>query len=248
MTPLEQLKTMLPERYHTYKNEEYTIELMPGLSDEEIDTVARQLPGRQVPAEIRELLQFTSGFLFFGLDAITFDGVREFDMLNLIPFPVRLAGDGYGNYFVVDVDRSGKWGPVLYVLNDPQVIIKHSENVTEFLQDIHAFGKRTGTSTLDVIHNSTMEDIWERNNGFITHEDARYSNDPQLEAFARQIPRHYMIADLRDKAVRSGFAWGKFGTNMRNAIRDRESLIWGIERKPPQQRRPPFNNRQRSFR
>ena len=64
MTPLEQLKTMLHERYHTYKNEEYTIELMPGLSDEEIDTVARQLPGRQVPAEIRELLQFTSGFLF----------------------------------------------------------------------------------------------------------------------------------------------------------------------------------------
>lgn len=249
MTPLEQLKTMLTETYHTYKNEAFTVELMPGLSEEDINQIARQLPGRQVPADIRELLQFTSGFLFFGLDAITFDGVREFDMLNLIPFPVRLAGDGYGNYFVVDVDRNGKWGPVFYVLNDPQVMIKHSENITEFLEDIHAFGKRTGTSMLDTIYKTTMNHIWERDNGFITRDDAKYSNDPALEAFAQQVPYHYMIADLRNKPVGAGFAWGKFGTNMRNAIRDRDNLIWGIERKQPMQRRP-FNGggQRRSFR
>src|SRR5688572_14003632 len=112
MRPLEQLNTMLHEKYQTNKQEEYTVELMPGLSEQEIDTIAKHLRTKHIPEDIRELLQFSSGFLFYGLDAITFDGTRDFEMYNLIPNSIRIAGDGYGNYWVIDVDPQGNWGCV----------------------------------------------------------------------------------------------------------------------------------------
>lgn len=233
MTPLEQLKLMLDVKYQTYKKEEYSVELMPGLSDKEIDTIAKHLRTRHIPDDIRELLQFSSGFLFYGLDAITFDGTKDFEMTNLIPNPVRVAGDGYGNYWILDVDKDGNWGSVFYVCTDPAVIVKQSENLAEFLQHLHEYGMDMRKSSIDIVHEIVVNDIWNREDGLITRDEAKYSNDEELAAFAAQLPYNYYIGDLRNKPIGSGFAWGKFGPNVRSVIRHREGYLWGIEKKAP---------------
>jgi hypothetical protein len=241
MTPLEQLKVMLPETYRTYKDEEYTIELMPGLGEDEIEELASQLPGKHIPDEIKELLSFSSGFLFFGLDAITFDGIGDFETPNLFHTPIRLAGDGYGNYFILDVNKDGVWGSVYYWFSDPQVLIKHSNSITEFLLDIYHFGKNDGLSSLDAIHNRILHEIWEGNSGFISRDEAVRNGDPDLAEFAYNLPWYYNIADLRDKPTGSGFAWGKFGTKMDKTIRHPYLPLWAFAGKPPMKRRPqPF--------
>lgn len=231
MTPLEQLNAMLHEKYHTHQKEEYSVELMPGLSDSEIDNIAKQLRTRHIPEDIRELLQFSSGFLFYGLDAITFDGTRDFDLYNMIPNSIRIAGDGYGNYWVLDVDRDGNWGNVFYVCNDPAVIVKQSENITEFLQQLHEYGKEIKKSSIDVVHEIVVNDIWNREDGLISRDEARYSEDAELAEFAKQLPFNYMIGDLRNKPVGSGFAWGKHGADNRGIIRFRDGYLWGVEKK-----------------
>lgn len=233
MTPLEQLNAMLHEKYHTHQKEEYSVELMPGLSDSEIDYIAKQLRTRNIPDDIRELLQFSSGFLFYGLDAITFDATRDFDLYNLIPNSIRIAGDGYGNHWILDVDRDGNWGSVFYVCNDPAVVVKQSENITEFLQQLHEYGKEIKKSSIDVVHEIVVNDIWNREDGLISRDEARYSEDAELAEFAKQLPFNYMIADLRNKPVGSGFAWGKYGADNRGIIRFREGYMWGIEKKQP---------------
>ncbi|WP_162946591.1 SMI1/KNR4 family protein [Chitinophaga barathri] len=233
MTPLEQLNAMLHEKYQTHQKEEYSVELMPGLSDSEIDNIAKQLRTRNIPEDIRELLQFSSGFLFYGLDAITFDGTRDFDLYNLIPNSIRIAGDGYGNYWVLDVDRNGTWGNVFYVCNDPAVVVKQSENITEFLGQLHEYGKEIKKSSIDVVHEIVVNDIWNRDDGLISRDEARYSEDAELAEFAKQLPFNYVIGDLRNKPVGSGFAWGKYGADNRGIIRFREGYLWGIEKKQP---------------
>lgn len=109
MTALEQLKSILNEHYVSEGGDEYKVELKPGLTDQQIDKLATQLPSGQIPNEIRELLKFASGFEFSGLDEVTFDGVGQFGFENVFPHSVQLAGDGFGNFWILDVDSKGNW-------------------------------------------------------------------------------------------------------------------------------------------
>jgi hypothetical protein len=44
MTAIEQLKAILNEQYITEDEDEYTVELKPGLTEQQIDQLATQLP------------------------------------------------------------------------------------------------------------------------------------------------------------------------------------------------------------
>jgi hypothetical protein len=46
----------------------------------------------------------------------------------------------------------------------------------------------------------------------------------------KYISEDFVIADLRHKQIQSGFAWGKFGSNIDKAKRCETELIWGIEK------------------
>src|SRR6185503_16691052 len=146
MTPLEQLKTILNEKYITEEEEEYGIELKPPLTDQQIDQLAKLLPTAQIPDEIRELLKFASGFEFLTPDEVTFDGAGQFGFQNVFPDSIQLAGDGFGNFWILDVDSKGNWGNVFYVCHDPAVIVKHSEDLAEFINNLHEFGKNGSDS------------------------------------------------------------------------------------------------------
>ncbi|WP_333862388.1 SMI1/KNR4 family protein [Chitinophaga sp.] len=233
MTPLEQLRKMLDEQYYTQQKEEYSVELFPGLSEEEIDDIGNQLRTNYIPDEIRELLAFSSGFLFYGLDAITFDAVNEFEIPNLIPRSIRIAGDGYGNSWVLDVDTEGDWGSVFYVGHSPAVIVKQADSLTGFLEQLHEYGKDPRKSRIGMVHEIVVNDIWNREDGLVSRDEASYSEDPELSDFARRLPHYYMLGDLRFSEVGSGFAWGKFSTDPRGIIRLKEGYLWGIEKKTP---------------
>ena len=110
MTVTEKLKSLLTEQYVTEDGDEYKIELLAGLTDEEINNVAKVVPNGQIPNDIRELLKFASGFEFSGLEEITFNGVGQFGFEEIFPNSVQLAGDGFGNFWILDIDKNGHWG------------------------------------------------------------------------------------------------------------------------------------------
>lgn len=230
MTPTEQLKSILTEQYVSEDGDEYTIELKPGLTDEQIDELAERLPTGQIPTEIRELLKFASGFEFFGLEDVTFDGVGQFGFEEFFPNSVQLAGDGFGNFWILDVDKYGNWKNVFYVCHDPAVVVKHSENLSQFIEHINDFGKNSNKSNLDVIHEKVVFEIWQKDHGFIELDNARQTSDTTLKNFAISLPNNFVVADLRNKPIKSGFAWGKFGLNIDKAIRHDTEPIWGIEK------------------
>jgi len=230
MTPTEQLKAILTESYTSEDGDEYRVELKPGLTDQQIDSLAQGLPNGQIPNEIRELLKFTSGFEFFGLEGVTFDGVGQFGFEEFFPTSVQLAGDGFGNFWILDVNKNGQWGSIFYVCHDPAVIVKHSENLTEFIKHVDEFGKKGKQSNLDIIHEVTVMDIWSKNNGFVDKSTAMASSDEKLKSFATSLPDNFVVVDLRDKPLKSGFAWGKFGSKTEKVKRLESELIWGIEK------------------
>lgn len=230
MTALEQLNLVLNEKYVSEDGDEYKIELKPGLTDQQVDKLATDLPAGQIPSGIRELLKFASGFEFFGLESITFDGVGQFGFENIFPYSVQLAGDGYGNFWILDVDNKGNWNSVFFVCHDPAVVVKHSDSLTEFIGHIDEFGKKGKESNLDIIHESSVMDIWSKYNGFIDIETARKSGDKTLNEFASGLPDNFVIADLRNQPNKAGFAWGKFGPNIDKAVRYETELLWGFEK------------------
>lgn len=230
MTPTEKLKSILTEQYVSEDGDKYRIELKKGLTDRQIDELAKELPTGQVPTAIRELLKFTTGFEFFGLEEVTFNGVGQFGFEAFFPNSVQLAEDGFGNFWILDVDKNGNWGNVFYVCHDPAVIVKHSDNITQFIEHVNDFGKNGNKSNLHLIHEEVVMDIWSKDNGFIEHENVRQSDDKVLKNFALSLPDNYTIADLRNKPIKSGFAWGKFGSNIDNAKRHETELIFGIEK------------------
>ena len=230
MKAIEKLKTILTERYVTEDGDEYKAELIQGMTEQQIDELAKQFPSGQVPAEIIELLKFARGFEFDALEEVTFDGVGLFGFEELFPCSVQLAGDGFGNYWILDVDRNGDWGGVFYVCHDPAVIVKHSDNLVQFLEHIDDFGKNGSNSNLDIIHEKTVMDIWRKDNGFMELENVRQSDDVILKNFASSLPDNFVVADLRNKPIKSGFAWGMFGPDISKAKRHETELIWGIEK------------------
>lgn len=230
MTPTEQLKSILTEKYISEDGDEYKVQLKSGLTELEIDELAKRVPKGQIPTEIRELLNFASGFEFYGLEEITFDSFEQFGFEEFFSNSIQLAGDGFGNFWILDIDKNGNWGNVFYVCHDPAVIIKHSDNLTQFIEHVNDFGKNGNKSNLDIIHEKSVKDIWNQNIGFIEVESARQSNDIILKEFALLLPDNCVVADLRNKQNRSGFAWGKFGPKIDKAKRHETELIWGIEK------------------
>ncbi len=230
MTVTEKLKSLLTEQYFSEDGDEYKIELLPGLTDQEIDNLAKGIPSGQIPNDIRELLKFASGFEFSGLEEITFNGIGEFGFEEIFPNSVQLAGDGFGNFWILDIDQNGTWGNVFYVCHDPAVVIKHSNNLSEFIQHVDDFGKNGKSSNLDIIHEKSTMEIWQDDNNFIELENARQSSDTTLKEFALSLVDNFVIADLRNKPNKSGFAWGKFGPKIENAVRHKSELLWALEK------------------
>lgn len=235
MTVLQQLKTMLETKYVTEDGDEYEVGLLPGMNEQKIVDFTNRLPEKRLPEDISALLRFARGFRFSPLDEVTFDGLDMFGLERLFPCSVQLAGDGFGNFWILDIDNQGNWGPVFYVCHDPAVVVMHSASLAEFISHVDEFGKVLSTSHLDKVHEGIVNEIWGTGQNLIDYAAAVQSADSVLKEFATRAGQDYMIADLRAAVNGAGFSWGQFGANVDSAIRHESEYLWAI--KMPEKRK-----------
>lgn len=229
MTPKEQLELILSNEYKTEDDELYRIELLKPLTESEIDELRKSVPNQFLPDKIAELLRFARGFVFHGLEEIRFDAFGHFGFEEMFPYSVQLAGDGFGNFWIQDIDSRGNWKSIYYVCHDPAVIVKHSENLAEFIKHVDEFGAVGNQSNLDIIHEKIVWDVWDEKTGIMEKNDKDYD----FENTGTELPNVFLVADLTDKPIKAGFPWGKFGPKSK-IIRPTEEPVWIIEKQVKQ--------------
>jgi len=208
MTPKQQLESILYNQYESEDGDLYKVELLDGMAESEIENLKSQLPKNNLPNEIEELLSFSRGFEFYGLEEIRFDAYGHFGFEEIFPNSIQLAGDGFGNFWILDIDSKGNWNSVYYVCHDPAVIVKHSENLVEFIKHVDEFGQKGNQSTLDIIHEKTVMETWSEKVGIMQ----KNKKDYDFENGQVVLPEMFLVADLTNKPIKSGFIWGKSGS------------------------------------
>jgi len=227
MTPLEKLKSILDTEYQSEDREVYKVQLIERMTDAEIEEYRSLLPNGHLPEEIVELLKFARGFEFGVFEEFRFDSYGQFGFEEMFPHSVPLASDGFGNFWILDVDPAGNWKEVYYMCHDPAVMVKHSENLADFIGHVNEFGLKLKDSHLDKVHEKTVMDIWREKVGIMEQNEKDYSFP---DAIKMQLPEAFVVADLTNLPIGAGFAWGKFGPNAK-VIRVKDKPIWIIERK-----------------
>lgn len=220
MTPTQQLNSILSNNYENEDGDQFKIELLAGLNDSEIFELKAKLPNNHLPNDIEELLRLCKGFYFESFDEVNFDSFGDFGFESLFPNSIELAGDGFGNFWILDISHEGDWKSVYYVSHDPPVVVKQADNLSQFIRQIDEYGKDQINSVIHEVHEIVVFEIWNSN------------NDLKLKS-KKESETHYTIelyiADLKQKGIKTGFSWGKF--NAMNTIkRPTDEPIWLIER------------------
>jgi hypothetical protein len=229
MTTKQQLESILSNQYESEDGDLYKVVLLDGMTDTELENLKGQLPNNSLPNEIEELLRFSAGFEFYGLEEVRFDSFGHFGFEELFPNSIKLAGDRFGNFWILDIDSKGNWNSVYYVCHDPAVIVKHSENLAEFIKHVDEFGLKGNQSNLDIIHEKVVMEIWDEKVGIMEKNKKDYN----FENSQVELPEAFFVADLTDKPIKTGFPWGKSGPNPK-IIRPTDEPIWIIEKRVKQ--------------
>jgi SMI1/KNR4 family protein SUKH-1 len=227
MSPKQIVESVLYERFEDEDGDAFSVQLHPGLSESEYRDFVARLPAPP-PDDIRELLLFTRGFDFNPVEKVDLRGELEFEYEPAFPHGLPICGDGFGNFWVVDVNpESGAWAPIFYACHDPPVIAWQAQSLGEFLNGLFELGRRNATSAVGHVHDSVVFEIWKRNPGLVPVPEARGSDDRELRTFAEQLDERALIADLRDTRIGSGFSWGRYGPDTL-VQRDGPPLLFAI--------------------
>lgn len=229
MTPRNQLQSILSNQYKSEDGDLYKVELLEGMTDREIENFKSQLPNNNLPKEIEDLLIFSKGFEFYGLEEVRFDAFGHFGFEELFPNSIQLAGDGFGNFWILDIDSKGNWNSVYYVCHDPAVIVKHSENLAEFIKHVDEFGQKGNQSNLDIIHEKTVMKIWNEKVGLMVKNEKDYN----FENGQIKLPEMFFVADLTNKPIRTGFPLGESGPKTK-IVRPTDEPLWIVEKRVKQ--------------
>lgn len=234
MSPLQALKELLNDRFYTEDGEVREIRVVKGLTNTEIDAFKQLLPGKGIPDDIAELLRFAAGIKCDFPEDINFSNIDSFNLEAFFPNLAELSGDGLGNFWLVDIDYEGNWGPVYYACHDPAVIMKQSENLTQFIIQLHGLFKEGENSLFHQLYDEVPYQINRLpHGGFINRDEAKSAGDLVLKEFAATLPPEYLVADLRNKPVGSGFAWGRYYSVQDRDIRCKDLPLWGLKPKQP---------------
>jgi hypothetical protein len=231
MTPIEAVQDGVAGELENEDGEKVRVLAKPGLPEAEIVAFEKELPGR-LPAEIRELLEFTSGLEpgVGPVELVDFRGrTGGFEYTGAFPCSVPVASDGMGNFWVVDVDPdTGAWGTVFYACHDPPVIVVQAESLSVFLQEMFKAGQRNRESHLLQIYGNADMRIWREDPFLMRTDDPTIMNDQGLQAFASALGSSYRIADLRRRQIGSGFSWGRDGPDT-DVRRWGKELVFAVE-------------------
>ncbi len=144
----------------------------------------------------------------------------------MFPYSIELAGDGLGNFWILDIDSHGNWNSIYYVCHDPAVIVKSSENLGEFIMQIDEFGTQGHESTLTIIQEATVTEIWKRGAEGMTNNGRDYD----LGNWQIEFPEVFLIADLTGESIKTGFPWSISGPRTK-IIRPTDKPLWIVEKR-----------------
>jgi hypothetical protein len=212
MTPVEIIQRAMKMDLCTEDGELVDLDVRPGLSSSEIDIFEKTLPS-PVPASVRELLSFTSGFYGGDID-VRFTGDPDaFDYGDLFPHGLPIVMDGFGNSWLVDLNSGSKeWAPVYFACHDPPVIQFQADSLEKFLSDLFQAYEPPFDSDTRRVRDEGMT-IWKQNPDVISFENAIQANEPLLSVFAKELGPKWEFIDLRKAKPGDGFSWGRYGPN-----------------------------------
>jgi hypothetical protein len=212
MTPAEIVKDATGRPFRDEDGNPSPLKLRPPLSESEIEGFAATLPC-PLPAKIHDLLRLCRGFDEGPVDVVDFTGEDcSLGLEGVFPHGVSIAGDGYGNFWVVDLLPSSRdWGPIYYACHDAPVILYQSPDLEHFLTELFKLVTPPHGGLVDDVHEDRLFDVWRRNPGVKEQAECLSSPDERIRAFAAQLDPSFQIIDLRDAAVGFGFSWGRYG-------------------------------------
>jgi hypothetical protein len=210
MTPKACLERVLTETFHDAFGRRGKVELDAGLAADELEAFQRELPAPP-PAEVVELLRFSAGFALAG-GRVDFRGRNRSEFEPALSCGIPIYSDGFGNFWVVHVDpRTGAWAPVLFLCHDPPALVVQSPDLVAFLEGLFDAFRPGRASALDEVYRVAF-DVWRHGRGLRRVAEVRASADATVRAFVKDLRDDDRIADLRDKVVGKGFAWGCSGS------------------------------------
>jgi hypothetical protein len=202
--------------------------LRPPLTASQIDALAAEV-GAPLPGELRLVLRVTSGIATPVV--IDFEG-RSLSYGDEEIFPVShaIAGDGFGNHWVLDVTPAADGAAVFFASHDPPVVMYEASDLAHFLHDVLERG-----SLADDSHRRRVFRIWGEDPQTLDYQQA-IAGDDELRAFAADLNERFTIVDLRNGQVGDGFSWGRYGP--RTMIRRHGAERLFAYGPPPRQNRP----------
>ena len=211
MTPLEIIRRAQAGTLVDEDGNVLALELLPGISNRELQEFAEQVPCR-LPPEIAELLGTCRGF-YGTIEQVDFTGKDlMFEFEAAFPYGLPIAADGYGNFWVVDLHPgTTTWGPIYFACHDAPVILYQAGSLEQFLRELFRMFEPPHQSLVDDVHEDRLANVWQMNPGVLSYEQCLRSGDPILSAFARELDERFQIIDLRLAKPGDGFSWGRYG-------------------------------------
>ncbi len=199
--------------------------LLPPATRDEVSVLEERL-GIRVPPDLQDLLAFTSGFDFPLVGSVDLLG-REMSVQTFFP-SIPILGDGFGNFWVVDVAGGNTSGVVMFWCHDPPVVVIQASGLGLFLNSVFDLGRREHNDRLILVRKAHTARIWSEDPYLLSVEQARQSGDVIVASFAKDLPDNAYVADLRTREFGAGFSWGKSDSEPRRAG---EHLIFSVEKK-----------------
>ncbi len=144
---------------------------------------------------------------------------------------VPLCGDSFGNFWVVEVQKNGDWGPVFFANHDPPVLVVQAKDMTTFIDQVLSLGRQDRTSAVDEVHDAASTRIWRDEPWGKRAADLHGSPDATVRQFIEQLNADDLVFDLREQVIGSGFAWGRNGPEA-NMKRCGDELVFALVTPP----------------
>lgn len=225
MKPKEYLESIKGRHFYYEDGDNYEISFEKPLTKEEIVQFSKKY---KLSDDIIELLSFTSGFNFFsGFDELKLTGIEDFGWNNIFRNPIVLAGDGAGNFWLIDADSKESWNRVYFICHDPDAWIVFSNSFTDFLQQvIEGIGLGEG----DRVYDECFKVFKSLN--LTPFSEVLIKDDTVLLDFIKDLDEKFWIADLRENSVGIGFSLRKVAPNMKfgRVKRHETESLWAFEK------------------
>jgi len=224
MKNLEIINKLKESTFTDEDGESYELEFQDGLTDSEIEELKKKFP------ELIEILKETKGWDGYGPEMVYFDSIGNFGFLELAENSITLGHDGFGNHWILDLDKNGNLGKVFFACHDPPVFVVHSQNLNEYLNHLLEFYQNPHKCHLNEIHDNAVMDIW----GIDKHCSPKIEfgdKNPEFKNFLEKFEgNEWTVADLRNGKNKDGFAWGKFSFDQ-PIERHSTELVWILKNK-----------------